>query len=200
MSNSTKKLSSAEKLIALIENTDDDVMQVDFIKDLGVLMLKTAIRVLKYIKNNPNCTIHQIRDFYDIKNFNPPQREEKNLYKVISYLDNDGYITKLDNPTIPSRGAHFFLKVTQKGIETISTFKELFSDIPHEEIRAEDLSTDFSKFSYGILNNVLYGLLNELDYETRRVLNSRKPRINVLIEKCHAQLQEKFSKLIDSLT
>jgi len=158
-----------------------------------------ALRVIKYIQKNPNCTIPQIRDFYGVKSINPPQREEKNLYKVISYLTNDGFIAKIDNPSISSRGAHFFLKVTQKGIETISTFKELFSEIPHEEIRAEDLSTEFSKFSYGILNNVLYGLLNELDYETRRVLNSRKPRINVLIEKCQAQLQEKFSKLIDSL-
>ena len=159
-----------------------------------------AIRVLKYIANNPNCTIPQIRDFYGIRNFNPPQREEKNLYKVISYLDNDGYIAKLDNPTIPSRGAHFFLKVTRKGSETIFAFKELFSGIPQEEVISEDFSTRFSKFSYGILKDVLYGILNELDYETRRILNSKKPRINVLIEKCHAELQEEVSKIIESLT
>ncbi|MFX1340524.1 MAG: hypothetical protein ACFFDK_18085 [Promethearchaeota archaeon] len=158
-----------------------------------------AIRVLKYIMNNPNCTIPQIRDHFGIESFNPPQREEKNLYKVISFLDNDGFIAKIDNPSMSSRGAHFLLKVTQKGTETISAFKELFLGIPSNEIVAEDLSTRFSKFSYNILRDVLYGLLNELDYETRRILNSKKPRINVLIEKCHAELQEEVSRIIESL-
>ncbi len=158
-----------------------------------------AIRVLKYIMNNPNCTIPQIRDYFGIESFNPPQREEKNLYKVISYLDNDEFIAKIDNPSMSSRGAHFFLEVTQKGTDTISAFKELFLDLPSDQIRPEDLSTRFSKLSYGILKDVLYGILNELDYETRRILNSKKPRINVLIEKCHAELQEEVSKIIESL-
>ncbi len=160
-----------------------------------------ALRVLKYIQKNPNCTIPQIRDFYGVKSFNPPQREEKNLYKVISYLNNDGFITKIDKPSISSRGAHYFLKLTQKGSQTISTFKELFSDIPRDEkdyIRAEDLSTGFSKFSYGILNSILQGLLDELPLDARRFLRSKRPRINILMEKCHTQLQEKVSKIIDS--
>ena len=166
-----------------------------------------AIRVLKYVEENPSCTIPQIKDFYEIYSFNPPQREEKDLYKVIAYLDNYGFLTKIDNEFIIPGGAHYFLKITPKGSQLLVDIRQ---DLTIEKynlnrgdiMKNDDLSsasTEFSKFSYEILISVLHGLLDELDYETRRILNSKKPRINVLIEKCHSQLQEKFLRIIDSL-
>ena len=166
-----------------------------------------AIRVLIYVEENPSCTIPQIKDFYDIDSFNPPQREEKDLYKVIAYLDNYGFLTKIDNEFIIPGSAHYFLKITPKGSQLLLDIRQ---DLTNEKynlskgniMRKDDISsvsTEFSKFSYEILISILYGLLDELDYETRRILNSKKPRINVLIEKCHIQLQEKFSRLMDSL-
>ena len=89
-----------------------------------------AARILKYILINPNCTIPQIRDFFNVKRSNPPSTEEKNLYKLISYLDNSGFIVKKNSAAILPRGAHYSLQGTQKGSETIKTFKKCFSDIP----------------------------------------------------------------------
>jgi hypothetical protein len=157
-----------------------------------------ATRVLTYIQKNPNCTIPEIRDFYGIESYNPPQREEKDLYKVISYLDNENFIEKIDNRDILPRGAHYFLKITPRGTDFISSYKDLFSDISNENL-SEDLSSDFSVFSFAILNNLKEGLLDQLPYDTRRLLTSRKARINVLIKKYHAQLQEKVSRIINSL-
>jgi len=157
-----------------------------------------ATRVLTYIQKNPNCTIPEIRDFYGIESYNPPQREEKDLYKVISYLDNENFIEKIDNRDILPRGAHYFLKITPRGTDFISSYKDLFSDISNENL-SEDLSTDFSVFSFAILNNLKEGFRDQLPYDTRRLLTSRKARINVLIKKYHAQLQEKVSRIINSL-
>ena len=166
-----------------------------------------AIRVLKYVEENTNCTIPQMKDFYEIDSFNPPQREEKDLYKVIAFLDNYGFLTKIDNEFIIPGGARYFLKITPKGSQLLEDIRH---DLTNEKYNLSkgiimkkndysSVSTEFSKFSYEILISVLHGLLDELDYETRRILNSKKPRINVLIEKCHTQLQEKFSRIIDSL-
>ncbi len=165
-----------------------------------------AIHILKFINNHSNCTIPQIKDDFGIIGFNPPKREEKNLYKVISYLNNSGFIVKMDNPSISQRGAHYFLRVTQKGTQIISTFKELFKEITPQSynlsegnsIRRNDLSTEFSKFSYGILNSLLQGLLYELPKDSRLFLRANRSKIKNLIEKSHAQLQEKVSKIIDS--
>lgn len=171
-----------------------------------------ATRILKYILINPNCTIPQIRDHFNVKRSNPPSSEEKNLYKLISYLDNSGFIVKKDSASILSRGAHFSLQGTQKGSETIKKFKKSFSDIPlnfafqnfdlieKDEGKIEELSMDFSKFSYNILNSLMQGLLDELPLDTRRFLRSKRPKINKLIEKCHTRIQDKFSNIIDILT
>ena len=158
-----------------------------------------AINVLKWVQDHPNCTIPQLRDFYGAD-------KEKILYKITSYLTNHGFIERLDNEAILPGGPHFFVKITLKGLDFLSDIRRDLipqsynlsrGDIMKNDV-ISSISTEFSKFSYEILINVLHGLLDELDYETRRILNSKKPRINVLIEKCHAQLQEKFSKIIDS--
>ena len=171
-----------------------------------------ATRVLKYILFNPNCTIPQIRDYFGVKHSNPPSSEEKNLYKLISYLDNSGFIVKKDSASILHRGAHYFLKGTQKGSQTIKKFKKCFSEIPlnfafqsfdlseKDKVKIEELSTDFSKFSYGILNSLMQGLLDELTLDARRFLRSKRPKINKIIEKCHMRFRDKVSNIIDSLT
>ena len=171
-----------------------------------------ATRILKYILINPNCTIPQIRDHFNVKHFNPPSREEKNLYKLISYLDNSDLIVKKDNDSISPRGAHYFLKGTQKGSVAIKKFRKTFSEIPlnfsfqgfdlsqKKEVKIDELSTDFSKFSFNILNSLMQGLLDELPLDARRFLLSKRPRINKLIEKSHIRIQDKFSNIIDLLT
>ena len=169
--------------------------------------LTLGIQILKTLQNNPNCTIPQIKDNFNIKSLSPPCKEEKNLYKVISFLNNRGFLEKNDNPTISQRGAHYFLKITQKGSNLLSDIKsnlipESYHEKEKEFIKEEEISsisTEFSKFSYGILISLWQGLLDQISsLDERRILHSKKPRINILIEKCHAQLQEKFSKIIDS--
>ena len=171
-----------------------------------------AARILKYILINPNCSIPQIRDFFGVKRSNPPSSEEKNLYKLISYLDNSGFIIKKNSAAILPRGAHYSLQGTQKGSETIKTFKKCFSDIPlnfafqnfdlseKDKGKIAELSTDFSRFSYKILNSLMQGLLDELPLDTRRFLRSKRPKINKLIEKYHQRIIDKISNIIDSLT
>lgn len=163
-----------------------------------------AINILKYIQKNPNCTIPQLRDIYGVE-------KEKTIYKVASYLNNHGFVDKIDNKSFIPGGPHFFLRLTQRGLQTISMFKELFMEIPPESpaqtynmsetdaIKYDDLLSGFSKFSYGIINNLLQGLLDQLPLDARRFLLSKRSRINILIEKSHAQLQERVSKIISSL-
>lgn len=171
-----------------------------------------AARILKYILINPNCTIPQIRDYFNVERSNPPSTEEKNLYKLISYLDNSGFIVKRNSAEILPRGAHYSLQGTQKGSDTIKKCKKCFSDIPlnfafqnfdlseKDKGKIEELSTDFSRFSYEILNSLMQGLLDELPLDTRRFLRSKRPKINKLIEKFHTRIQDKISNIIDSLT
>ena len=156
-----------------------------------------VLNVLKQILTNPECTIPQLRDFYGVD-------KEKNLYKVTSYLNKYELITKIENRDMIPGGPHFFLKATQKGRQTLLVFKELFVETSPQSsnLSENDLSIEFSKFSYGILNGLLQGLLYELPKDSRLFLKSNRSismRLKSHIEKSHAQLQEKFSKLIDSL-
>ena len=168
-------------------------------------------RILRYILEHPNCTIPEIKDFFGIKSSNPPNYEEKNLYKIISKLDNSGFIDKIDNISIIPRGAHYNLKATQDGSKIVSTCKKIFSDFqqgfPLEEIQPKDkqkistadLLTEFSKLSYSILNGLLQGFLNELPQDARWILRSKRPKLNILLEKSHMKLQNHLSKIIDGL-
>lgn len=170
-----------------------------------------TLRALKYIQNNPNCTIPQIREFCGIKNSTPPSREEKDLYKIVSYLANKAYIKKITNKYMQPRGAHYFLKVTPKGSDIFSSFKEIFSTPPlefklkeNEErqkaiIDSKDLSSDFSKYCYDILKSLELGLIDQLPQDARWILRSKRSRINKLVENCHMKLQEKFVNMMDSV-
>ena len=157
-----------------------------------------ALDVLKYIITNPECTIPQLRDFYGVD-------KEKNLYKVTSYLNNYGLIDKIENRDMIPGGPHFFLKATFKGGQTLSIFKELFDEpIPQDsDLINSDVSIEFSKFSYGILNSLLQGLLYELPKDSRLFLKSNRSismRLKSLIEKFHAELQDKFLKVLDNIS
>jgi len=166
-----------------------------------------GIRVLKSIENNPNCTIPQLKDNFGIESLNPPSKEEKNLYKVISFLSNQGFIDKIDNPSISHRGAHYYLKITPKGSQLLSDIKvdlipEKYNLTVKKSIEQEEISSisiEFSRNSYKIINNLLQGLLNELPKDSRLFLSANRSKIKSLIEKSHAQLQEEYSRIIDSL-
>lgn len=156
------------------------------------------INALKWIRKHPNCTIPDLRDVFGMD-------KEKNLYKITSYLSEQNFVERVYNDEIIPGGPHFSLKITLKGLDFLL---EIRRDIIPEDSNGVDyidkslissISTEFSKFSYDILKTLFNGVRKELDYESSRILNSRKPRINVLIEKCHAQLQEEFKKIIDSL-
>ncbi len=156
-----------------------------------------AVDVLEHILTNPECTIPQLRDFYGLE-------KEKSLYKVTSYLNKYGLIDKIENRDMVPGGPHFFLKATKKGWQTHSMFKELFdeTDLQSSNLSESDLSIEFSKFSYGILNSLLQGLLYELPKDSRLFLSSNRSismRLKRHIEKSHAQLQDKFLRIIDSL-
>ncbi len=88
-----------------------------------------SIRVLKYISDRPKCSIPQIRDKFTIRHSNPPTREKKDLYKVISYLHNFRFINKIRNEKISSGGAHYYLETTKKGQIKILSLREVFHDI-----------------------------------------------------------------------
>ena len=169
-------------------------------------------RVLKYVLDHPNCTIPEIKNFFGIKSSNPPNYEEKNLYKIVANLDNSGFIDKIDSITVIPRGAHYNLKATHKGTQIVLTFKKIFSDMELDisptrtqnknkrNARPRDVSTEFSKLSYSILNAFLQGFLNELPQDARWILRSKRPKFNILLEKSHMKLQNQVSKIIDSLT
>lgn len=158
-------------------------------------------RVLKYVLDHPSCTIPEIKNFFGIKSSNPPNYEEKNLYKIITNLDNSGFIDKIDSITVIPRGAHYNLKATHKGSQIVLTFKKLFSDNKNKRnARPRDVSTEFSKLSYSVLNAFLQGFLNELPQDARWILRSKRPKFNILLEKSHMKLQNQVSKIIDSLT
>jgi hypothetical protein len=158
-------------------------------------------RVLKYVLDYPSCTIPEIKKFFGIKSSNPPNYEEKNLYKIITNLDNSGFIDKIDSITVMPRGAHYNLKATHKGSQIVLTFKKIFSDNKNKRnARPRDVSTEFSKLSYSVLNAFLQGFLNELPQDARWILRSKRPKFNILLEKSHMKLQNQVSKIIDSLT
>ena len=169
-----------------------------------------AIRVLKWIQVNPNSTIPQIKENFGIKSLNPPDSEEKNLYKVISFLDNEGFIEKIENPSIPYRGAHYFLKIASKGLDLISELQhdlipQDYNLTKNDSSKKEEISsmtTEFSRFSYEILESLLNSLIDELPLEQNRrwFLRSKRSKLKNLVEKNHKRIQEQVSKIFDSLT
>ena len=88
-----------------------------------------STKVLKYILNDPKCTVPQIREAFGVEHSNPPLQEEKNLYKAISYLNNSELIRKIDFDSILPGGAHFHLMITLRGKKVIRFFEKTFNVI-----------------------------------------------------------------------
>lgn len=171
-----------------------------------------STKVLKYILNDPKCTVPQIRDAFGVKHSNPPLQEEKNLYKAISYLNNSELIRKIDFDSILPGGAHFHLMITLKGKKVIRFFEKTFNVIERnyfhsdpvntnirEKVNKEDLAIEFSQLSHKVLEEFRYSLINELPQDERRILGSQKPKLKIIQDKLHKKLQEKVSNIIDSL-
>ncbi|MHA1292311.1 MAG: hypothetical protein ACTSQJ_06550 [Promethearchaeota archaeon] len=171
-----------------------------------------ATKVIKYIIDNPRCTVPQIRDSFDIMHSNPPSLEEKDLYKVIRYLERAELIEKINNTKIRPGGAHFFLRVSQNGSRAYLSLKKIFSDVQLDifklsstfgnknNIRYEDLSTEFSILTKNVLNELIQEFLDELPLDSRRFLRSKRPKLNNILDKSHKKLQEKVSNIIETLT
>jgi len=82
-------------------------------------LLKT-IQVLKYIKENPECVVPAMRDSLGIIHSDPPSQEEKDLYKIISTLSNKNYIEKIPFEKRELGGPHFFLTLTDIGLDQLN--------------------------------------------------------------------------------
>jgi len=173
--------------------------------------LIVATRMLKYILDHPNCTIPEIRDSLGIKHSNPPSYEEKYLYRALTYLNNSELIIKMDSTSIAPRGAHYYIKATYKGSQIISKFEDVFLTVPidfilersstkmENAIAEDDISTEFSKITYEVLNGLLQRVLDELPLDSRRFLHSKRAKLSIIIGKYHTRLQETMTKIIESL-
>jgi len=73
------------------------------------------IQVLKYVKLNPDCVTPEIREYLQIAPSDPPTQEEKDLYKIISALQREGYLEKHSIKQRKLGGPHFSLKMTEAG-------------------------------------------------------------------------------------
>ncbi len=80
----------------------------------------SIIKMIRFIEENPNCSVPYIRDHYGIVHSDPPSIEEKNLYKIITLLDNYGYIKKIYFKIRVIGGARFSLNLTESGKEFIN--------------------------------------------------------------------------------
>jgi hypothetical protein len=117
----------------------------------------------------------------------------------------------MNNTSITPRGAHYYLKATHKGAQIISKFEDVFLTIPidfildrssakmEESIAEDDITTEFSKITYEVLNGLFHRLLDELPLDSRRFLYSKRSKLNIIIQKHHAKLQETMSKIIESI-
>ena len=74
------------------------------------------VKTLRFISEHPNCSVPYIRDQFGITHVDPPLKEEKGLYKVISLLSTQGYIRKTYFKTRVVGGAQFSLTLTDSGL------------------------------------------------------------------------------------
>ncbi len=79
--------------------------------------LSRIIKILIFIKENLDCVVPNIRDFFNITPSDPPSQNQKELYKILSYLERIGYIEKSYFKKRDKWGAHFSLRITQLGLD-----------------------------------------------------------------------------------
>ncbi len=169
-----------------------------------------GIQVLKYVSDHSNCTIPQVRDALGIPHTSPPNREEKDLYKVISSLADSRHIIKKKIAPISSGGAHFHLKSTQRGSFMITSFRTVFSNIledysafdkikDKESEDPEDLLIKFSISLKRVLESSLHDIINKLPKDPK--LNKEKrDSINFILDSSHRIITNRVSNIIDRLT
>ncbi|MHA1148787.1 MAG: hypothetical protein ACTSR8_11165 [Promethearchaeota archaeon] len=75
----------------------------------------TIIKILRFIDKYPKCIVPNIRDSFGIAHSEPPSKEEKNLYKIISSLSAQGMIEKRKIKKREPGGAHFYLVLKDLG-------------------------------------------------------------------------------------
>ena len=92
-------------------------MKSPSIFDMKLENLFKTIQVLRYMKENPECIVPDMRETLGIIHSNPPTQEEKDLYKIISTLTKKNYIEKIPIKKRELGGPHFSLTITELGID-----------------------------------------------------------------------------------
>jgi hypothetical protein len=74
------------------------------------------IEIFRFINENSNCNVPQIRDYFKIPHSDPPSQEEKNIYKIITYLKGQDLVKKKYVKRREVGGVHFSLVSTPSGL------------------------------------------------------------------------------------
>ncbi len=165
-----------------------------------------GIQILKYVLDHSNCTIPQVRNALGIPHTSPPNREEKDLYKIISSLNDSGFIIKRVIAPITSGGAHFHLRATQRGSLRITSFRSVFYDIlvdysalDRESVDPEDLLLRFSLTLKRVFEGFLRDILFSFKELAPRLNQEKRERLNFILDASHSIIQNKVSDIIDRL-
>lgn len=128
-------------------------------------------KILEYIISNPYCQAPEIRDFLGIIHLSNPNKEEKEFYKLLSKLNNDGYISKVPIKKKGSGGAQFNLIILKTGAELLSRLKDFFSkkledkgqypDLKAKQIVLGSMLRVFSSESVDVIEDLVRDLLGE---------------------------------------
>ncbi len=171
-----------------------------------------SVQTLKFVKNNPGCTAPQIREDFGIFHSVPPVRKEKDLYKVIRYLDSYGFIDKNNHEVRTSGGTQFSLKVTHKGEDLLSTFRNIFQDVlfdysfletlssAKDQVDIEKLRLDFLKFARNTLEKLRTNFLNLMRTDPGVYYQpEKKEKLNEMLDDSSELLQKKVGEIINKL-
>ena len=77
------------------------------------------VKTIRFINEHPDCSVPFIRDQFGIPHSDPPLKEEKGLYKIITLLSNQGYIRKKYFKNRIVGGARFSVTLTETGLDFV---------------------------------------------------------------------------------
>jgi hypothetical protein len=106
------------------------------------------IKIIRFVYDHSDCSVPYIRDQLGISHSDPPLKEEKGLYKIITLLSNQGYIRKNYYKNRIIGGARFSLALTDSGNAFI---KELGLDGNSNEQNLEQIKASINLKIQGIL-------------------------------------------------
>lgn len=172
-----------------------------------------ALQILKGISGNPQCTIPDVRDALGIIHENPPTQEEKDLYKVVGYLEDMDLINKEKNDEIESKGAHYHLTITRKGSNLVENMKNMFGEkvsidvfdlasaigSSKGDIRVDDLKMEFYVLARNTLDELTRQILEMLPQDYSRIIRSQKSRLKSNVDESLTKLVSKVSSMMDLL-